>query len=43
MTGSWEDLWNEEARGRIFTLDDQDEALAMAALLLDYDVNTARP
>ena len=42
MTGSWEDLWNEEARGRIFTLDDQDEALAMAALLLGYDVNTAK-
>ena len=42
MTGSWEDLWNEEARGHIFTLDDQDEALAMAALLLGYDVNTAK-
>ena len=41
MTGSWEDLWNDEARGHIFTLDDQDEALAMAALLLGYDVNTA--
>ena len=34
MTGSWHDLWNAEAAGRIFTLDDQDEALAMAALLL---------
>jgi spermidine/putrescine transport system substrate-binding protein len=42
MTGSWEDLWNDEASGRIFTLDDQDEALAMAALLLGYDVNTAK-
>ncbi|MGB0101551.1 MAG: extracellular solute-binding protein [Nocardioides sp.] len=41
MTGSWNDLWNDEARGRIFTLDDQDEALAMAALLLGFDVNTA--
>ena len=41
MTGSWEDLWNSEARGHVFTLDDQDEALAMAALLLGYDVNTA--
>lgn len=41
MTGSWQDLWNDEARGHIFTLDDQDEALAMAALLLGYDVNTA--
>ncbi|MFC7494932.1 MULTISPECIES: polyamine ABC transporter substrate-binding protein [unclassified Nocardioides] len=43
MTGSWEDLWNDEGRDRIFTLDDQDEALAMAALLLGYDVNTAKP
>ena len=43
MTGSWEDLWNEEASGHIFTLDDQDEALAMAALRLGYDVNTAEP
>jgi len=42
MTGSWEDLWNEDARGQIFTLDDQDETLAMAALLLGYDVNTAK-
>jgi spermidine/putrescine transport system substrate-binding protein len=42
MTGSWQDLWNDEARGRVFTLDDQDEALAMAALLLGYDVNTAK-
>jgi spermidine/putrescine transport system substrate-binding protein len=42
MTGSWHDLWNDEARGHIFTLDDQDEALAMAALLLGYDVNTAK-
>ncbi|WP_051246869.1 polyamine ABC transporter substrate-binding protein [Nocardioides halotolerans] len=43
MTGSWHDLWNEEAAGHIFTLDDQDEALAMAALTLGYDVNTAKP
>ena len=42
MTGSWHDLWNDEARGQIFTLDDQDEALAMAAILLGYDVNTAK-
>lgn len=41
MTGSWRDLWNDEARGHVFTLDDQDEALGMAALLLGYDVNTA--
>ena len=43
MTGSWRDLWNTDGAGHIFTLDDQDEALAMAALLLGYDVNTAKP
>jgi spermidine/putrescine transport system substrate-binding protein len=43
MTGSWHDLWNPQGAKRIFTLDDQDEALAMAALLLGYDVNTAKP
>jgi spermidine/putrescine transport system substrate-binding protein len=43
MTGSWHDLWNPQGARHIFTLDDQDEALAMAALLLGYDVNTARP
>jgi spermidine/putrescine transport system substrate-binding protein len=42
MTGSWHDLWNDQARGHVFTLDDQDEALAMAGLLLGYDVNTAK-
>ena len=42
MTGSWNDLWNPQAAKRIFTLDDQDEALAMAALLLGYDVNTVQ-
>jgi spermidine/putrescine transport system substrate-binding protein len=43
MTGSWKDLWNEQASGRIFTLDNQDEALGMAALILGFDVNTANP
>lgn len=43
MTDSWKDLWNPEASGHIFTLDDQDEALAMGALTLGYDVNTADP
>ena len=42
MTDCWYDLWNEDARGHVFTLDDQDETLAMAALLLGYDVNTAK-
>jgi spermidine/putrescine transport system substrate-binding protein len=43
MTGSWRDLWNPHAAKHIFTLDAQDETLAMAALLLGYDVNTAKP
>lgn len=42
MSGSWRDLWNPQGAGHIFTLDDPDEALGMAALLLGYDVNTAR-
>lgn len=42
MNGSWRDLWNPQGAGHIFTLDDQDEALGMAALLLGYDVNTAK-
>jgi spermidine/putrescine transport system substrate-binding protein len=43
MKDSWRDLWNPQGAGHIFTLDDQDEAIAMAALLLGYDVNTAVP
>ena len=43
MTGSWRDLWNVDAKGRIFVLDNQDEALGMAALLLAYNVNTSKP
>lgn len=43
MTGSWIDLWNDQAKGKIFTLDNQDEALGMAALRLGLDVNTAKP
>ena len=43
MSGSWRDLWNPQGAGHVFTLDDQDEALAVAALLLGYDVNTAKP
>ena len=41
MTGSWADLWNPKAAGKIYTLDNQDEALGMAALRLGMDVNTA--
>lgn len=43
LTGSWNDLWNSAAAGRLFLLDDRDEALGMAALKLGLDVNTAKP
>ena len=41
LTGSWRDLWNEDASGKTFLLDDRDEVLGMAALLLDLPLNTA--
>jgi spermidine/putrescine transport system substrate-binding protein len=42
LTGSWNDLWNEAAKGHTFILDDRDEVLGMAALLLGFDLNTAK-
>lgn len=42
-TGTWQDLWNEQAKGHIYVLDEDDEALGMAALKLGLDVNTANP
>ncbi len=41
LTGSWSDLWNEDAKGRTFVLDDRDEVLGMLALRLGHDMNTA--
>jgi len=43
MTGSWNDLWNEQAKGKIFVLDDADEAIGMDALKLGLDMNTINP
>jgi spermidine/putrescine transport system substrate-binding protein len=40
MAGSWSDLGNEEAAGRIYVLDDYQEALAAGNLLNGYDMNT---
>jgi spermidine/putrescine transport system substrate-binding protein len=40
MTGSWADLGNEEAAGRIYVLDDYQEALAAGNLLNGFDMNT---
>jgi spermidine/putrescine transport system substrate-binding protein len=42
LTGSWNDLWDEAAKGHTFILDDRDEVLGMAALLLGLDLNTAK-
>jgi spermidine/putrescine transport system substrate-binding protein len=40
MTQSWNDLGNEEAAGRIYVLDDYQEALAAGNLLHGFDMNT---
>jgi spermidine/putrescine transport system substrate-binding protein len=42
LTGSWNDLWNDTASGHTFLLDDRDEVLGMAAMLLGLDLNTAK-
>jgi spermidine/putrescine transport system substrate-binding protein len=43
MTGSWNDMWNQAAKGRIFVLDEADEAIGMSGLKLGIDINTANP
>ena len=40
LTGSWKDLWNDKAKGKVFLLDDRDEVLGMGALELGLDVST---
>lgn len=40
LTGSWRDLWNDKAAGKVFLLDDRDEVLGMGALELGLDVST---
>ncbi|MEU6706026.1 polyamine ABC transporter substrate-binding protein [Streptomyces wuyuanensis] len=40
LTGSWQDLWSDSVRGRVFVLDDRDEVLGMAALKLGLDIAT---
>jgi len=40
MTGSWADLGNPEAEGRIYVLDDYQEALAAGNLHNGFDMNT---
>ena len=41
LTGSWDDLWNDRAKGHVFVLDDRDEVLGMAALKLGLDLDTS--
>lgn len=43
MTGSWNDMSNEQARGEIFMLDDFQEGIGQANLLNGFYLNTAKP
>ncbi|MFD8954369.1 polyamine ABC transporter substrate-binding protein [Streptomyces xanthophaeus] len=43
LTGSWDDLWNERAKGKVFVLDDRDEVLGMGALKLGLGLTTGDP
>ncbi|MGW2017034.1 polyamine ABC transporter substrate-binding protein [Streptomyces sp. NPDC001927] len=43
LTGSWDDLWNDRAKGKVFVLDDRDEVLAVGALKLGLPLTTDRP
>ncbi|MFE5719073.1 spermidine/putrescine ABC transporter substrate-binding protein [Streptomyces erythrochromogenes] len=40
LTGSWNDLWNDKAKGKVFVLDDRDEVLGLGALKLGLDLTT---
>ncbi|MFI1653354.1 spermidine/putrescine ABC transporter substrate-binding protein [Streptomyces sp. NPDC020472] len=43
LTGSWDDLWNDHAKGKVFVLDDRDEVLAVGALKNGLPLTTDRP
>lgn len=43
MTGSWNDLTNPDGEGRMFILDDFQEALGEANLINGFDLNTPDP
>ena len=43
LTGSWNDLALEAARGQIFMLDDHQEAIGQANLLNGFELNTVVP
>lgn len=40
LSGSWDDLWNDRVRGKVFVLDDRDEVLGLAALKLGLPIAT---
>ncbi len=43
MTGSWNDLLNPDGAGRMFILDDFQEAIGEANLINGFDLNTENP
>ena len=43
MTGSWNDLMNPDGEGRMFILDDFQEAIGEANLINGFDLNTEDP
>ena len=43
MTGSWNDLTNPDGEGRMFILDDFQEAIGEANLINGFDLNTTDP
>ena len=43
MTGSWNDLLNPDGAGRMFILDDFQEAIGEANLINGFDLNTEDP
>ena len=43
MTGSWNDLLNPDGEGRMFILDDFQEAIGEANLINGFDLNTPSP
>ena len=43
MTGSWNDMMNPDAAGRMFILDDFEEAIGEANMLNGFDINTGDP
>lgn len=43
LTGSWDDLWDGRAEGKVFVLDDRDEVLGIGALKHGLPLTTGSP